>query len=166
MLLIPREPIAGHPYLFHARIKLDEAVQDGRLTREQADELLDDLVEHFGEFPGGRGLHHGPGGGPGFHFGFGFGPGGEVVDAVARALGLSRDELFDRLATLENAPRDPEAERVIADGLRSAPHAPYALVQTALVQDEALKRADAYDRTVVIDQIERLLTSLIERNPR
>lgn len=28
MLLIPREPIAGHPYLFHARIKLDEAVQD------------------------------------------------------------------------------------------------------------------------------------------
>jgi hypothetical protein len=53
------------------------------------------------------------------------------------------DELFDRLATLENAPRDPEAERVIADGLRSAPHAPYALVQTALVQDEALKRADA-----------------------
>jgi uncharacterized protein len=53
------------------------------------------------------------------------------------------DELFDRLTTLENAPRDPEAERAIADGLRSAPHAPYALVQTALVQDEALKRADA-----------------------
>ena len=52
-------------------------------------------------------------------------------------------ELFDRLATLEDAPRDPEAERLIRDGLRQAPNAPYALVQTVLVQDEALKRADA-----------------------
>jgi uncharacterized protein len=52
-------------------------------------------------------------------------------------------ELFDRLASLENNPRDPEAERAIADGLRRAPHAAYALVQTALVQDEALKRANA-----------------------
>jgi hypothetical protein len=52
-------------------------------------------------------------------------------------------ELFDRLATLEDAQRDPEAERLIRDGLRQAPNAPYALVQTALVQDEALKRADA-----------------------
>jgi hypothetical protein len=53
------------------------------------------------------------------------------------------DELFDRLASVENAARDPEAERVIANGLRRAPHAVYALVQTALVQDEALKRATA-----------------------
>ena len=53
------------------------------------------------------------------------------------------DELFDRLASVENAPRDPEAERAITDGLRRAPHAVYALVQTALVQDEALKRANA-----------------------
>jgi uncharacterized protein len=52
-------------------------------------------------------------------------------------------ELFDRLATLEDAQRDPEAERLIRDGLRQAPNAPYALVQTALVQDEALKRANA-----------------------
>ena len=52
-------------------------------------------------------------------------------------------ELFDRLASLENNPRDAEAERAIADGLRRAPHAAYALVQTALVQDEALKRANA-----------------------
>jgi hypothetical protein len=52
-------------------------------------------------------------------------------------------ELFDRLATLEDAERDPEAERLIKDGLRQAPNAPYALVQTVLVQDEALKRANA-----------------------
>ena len=53
------------------------------------------------------------------------------------------EELFDRLAKLESSPRDPAAERVIADGLRRAPQATYALVQTALVQDEALKRANA-----------------------
>jgi hypothetical protein len=52
-------------------------------------------------------------------------------------------DLFDRLAKLEPSPRDPEAERLIADGLARAPNAAYALVQTALVQDEALKRAEA-----------------------
>jgi hypothetical protein len=52
-------------------------------------------------------------------------------------------ELFDRLATLEDAPRDPDAERAIRDGLNQAPNAVYALVQTALVQDEALKGANA-----------------------
>jgi hypothetical protein len=53
------------------------------------------------------------------------------------------DELFERLASLENSPRDPDAERAIIEGLRRAPHAPYAMVQTVLVQDEALKRANA-----------------------
>lgn len=53
------------------------------------------------------------------------------------------DDLFDRLAKLESAPREAAAERLISDGLQRAPHAVYALVQTALVQDEALKRANA-----------------------
>src|SRR5579875_3672566 len=53
------------------------------------------------------------------------------------------NELFDRLAGLETAPRDAEAEQVIAEGLKRAPNAVYALVQTVLVQDEALRRADA-----------------------
>ena len=51
------------------------------------------------------------------------------------------DDLFDRLSKLENSPRDPEAQGAIAQGLRTAPNAVYALVQTALVQDEALRRA-------------------------
>ncbi|ABE63926.1 putative periplasmic ligand-binding sensor protein [Nitrobacter hamburgensis X14] len=51
------------------------------------------------------------------------------------------DDLFTRLAGVENAPRDPAAAAVIADGLRRAPNALYTLVQTVLVQDEALKRA-------------------------
>jgi uncharacterized protein len=53
------------------------------------------------------------------------------------------DDLFDRLAKVEGTPRDPDALAAIAQGLRSAPNAVYALVQTVLVQDEALKRANS-----------------------
>lgn len=53
------------------------------------------------------------------------------------------DQLFDRLSQLEREPRDAEAEGAIRDGLAKAPNAIYALVQTALVQDEALRRAGA-----------------------
>jgi len=53
------------------------------------------------------------------------------------------DDLFDRLTKVESAPRDPDAVAAINEGLRKAPNAVYALVQTALLQDEALKRADS-----------------------
>jgi uncharacterized protein len=52
-------------------------------------------------------------------------------------------ELFDRLEKLEGERRDPDAERLIFDGFQRAPNAAYALVQTVLVQEEALKRANA-----------------------
>jgi uncharacterized protein len=53
------------------------------------------------------------------------------------------EDLFDRLAKLETLPRDPAAEQLISEGTQHAPHALYVLVQTALLQDEALKRANA-----------------------
>ncbi len=62
-------------------------------------------------------------------------------------------ELFDRLARAENGPRDADAERAIADGLARAPNAIYPLVQTVLVQDEALKRADARIRELSGDNV-------------
>ena len=52
------------------------------------------------------------------------------------------DDLFERLSKMESAPRDPDAVAAIAQGLRIAPNAIYALVQTVLVQDEALRRAN------------------------
>jgi hypothetical protein len=64
------------------------------------------------------------------------------------------EDLFDRLTQLEKAPRDAEAERVIAEGLRQAPNAIYPLVQTVLVQDEALKRADARIRELTGEDAE------------
>jgi hypothetical protein len=53
------------------------------------------------------------------------------------------DELFDRLSKMENTPRDSDAAGAIAQGLRIAPNAIYPLVQTVLVQDEALRRANS-----------------------
>jgi hypothetical protein len=64
------------------------------------------------------------------------------------------EDLFERLARLESAPRDAEAERTIAEGLRRAPNAIYPLVQTVLVQDEALKRADARIRELTGEDAE------------
>jgi uncharacterized protein len=59
-------------------------------------------------------------------------------------------DLFDRLASLESQRRDPDAERLIREGLGRAPNAVYALVQSVLVQDEVLKRANAR-----IEELER-----------
>jgi hypothetical protein len=53
------------------------------------------------------------------------------------------DDLFDRVSKLESAPRDPDAMDAISQGLRRAPNGVYALVQTVLLQDEALKRANS-----------------------
>ena len=51
-------------------------------------------------------------------------------------------ELFERLAQLENSPRERDAEQLIMEGLRYAPNSPYAMVQTILIQEEALERAN------------------------
>jgi hypothetical protein len=51
--------------------------------------------------------------------------------------------LFNRLKAYEAQPRDPEAERLIANLLAGQPGAPYLLTQTVLVQEHALKGAQA-----------------------
>jgi hypothetical protein len=50
-------------------------------------------------------------------------------------------DLFGRLKSFEAQPRDPEAERLIGGAIASQPGAPYLLVQTVLVQEQALKAA-------------------------
>jgi len=66
-------------------------------------------------------------------------------------------DLFERLASLEGQRRDPDAERLIREGLGRAPNAVYALVQSVLVQDEALKRANAR-----IEELERAIATASE----
>src|SRR5215468_540707 len=85
------------------------------------------------------------------------------------------DDLFDRLARLETAPRDAQAERAIAEGLARAPNALYPLVQTVLVQDEALKAAEEHIRALGGDTgaaeqprgfLDNLRDSLLGPDPR
>jgi len=49
--------------------------------------------------------------------------------------------LFDRLRPFDSQPRDPEAERLIANSVSHQPSAVYLLTQTVLVQEQALKAA-------------------------
>ncbi len=49
--------------------------------------------------------------------------------------------LFDRLRPFDSQPRDPEAERLIADAVARQPSTAYLLTQTVLVQEQALKAA-------------------------
>ncbi|BCJ91709.1 ABC transporter substrate-binding protein [Terrihabitans soli] len=53
----------------------------------------------------------------------------------------SIQDLFDRLRSAEGQRRDPEVERLIADELRRAPHAVYAMAQTIIAQNAALEAA-------------------------
>jgi len=47
-------------------------------------------------------------------------------------------DIFDRLKQAEGQPREPEAERFIADRIRAQPYAPYAMAQSIFVQEQAL----------------------------
>ena len=49
--------------------------------------------------------------------------------------------LFQRVNSAAATQRDPEAESFISDAVRAAPHAPYVLAQTVLVQQQALEAA-------------------------
>ena len=49
--------------------------------------------------------------------------------------------LFGRLQQFEAQPRDAEAERLIKEFVARQPASPYLLVQTVLVQEQALKAA-------------------------
>ena len=48
-------------------------------------------------------------------------------------------DIFKRLEQTAGQQRDPEAERFIAEKLRTQPYAPYAMAQALYVQEEAMK---------------------------
>ena len=78
--------------------QIDKAVKAGRLTPEEADRIKEHRGQD-GHVLGGRfgPGHHGPGG-PGFGRGrFDHGGPGAAIDAAAKALGITREKLFDQL---------------------------------------------------------------------
>ena len=66
--------------------------------------------------------------------------------------------LFDRINQAASAPREPEAEALIADAVKRAPHAPYVMAQAVIVQEEGLKAASKR-----IEELEAKLRELESR---
>ncbi|WP_114945185.1 DUF2076 domain-containing protein [Microvirga calopogonii] len=67
------------------------------------------------------------------------------------------DDIFQRLEQVANQPRDPEAERYIAEKLRRQPYAPYALAQAVFVQEQALGNLQAENERLraEVDRVSR-----------
>ena len=89
------------------KTQLDEAVKAGKLTQQQADDIASksaDHLEDFGRFPPER--PHGP-------------P-GEFADAAAKALGLSREELFQRLRDGKSLSEIAKAQGKSVDDVKAA----------------------------------------------
>jgi hypothetical protein len=70
-------------------------------------------------------------------------------------------QLFHRLRQAPTQEKDPEADALIAQGVREQPDAPYLLVQTVLIQDMALTNAQAR-----IAELERELAAKSAQAPR
>ncbi len=66
--------------------------------------------------------------------------------------------LFDRLQRVEGVTKDRDADGLIRDAVRQIPDAPYLLVQSVLVQEQALQQADARIR-----ELEARVASLSSR---
>jgi hypothetical protein len=108
--------------------QLDADVQAGRLTQEQADAIKRQRDEAGTVLGGGipffgKELHGKPfDGRP--HLSFRVGPPGggpiELVDTAAKALGISRDELFERLRDGKSLAEIAKAEGKSVDTVRSA----------------------------------------------
>jgi hypothetical protein len=87
--------------------QIDAAVKAGRLTQEQADAIKQQRANSGLVLGGG---HPGPGlerhgfrpGGPGFGPGFGHGGPGAVFGAAAKAVGLTRAQLFEQMRSGES----------------------------------------------------------------
>jgi hypothetical protein len=92
--------------------QLDAAVKAGQLTQQQADDIrahrkADGHVLGFGRGPGGPGFdgHHG---------------GPMDMDAVAKALGLSQDELFTKLRSGKTLAEIAKAQGKSLDDVKAA----------------------------------------------
>ena len=97
-------------------------VEDGTITQEQADKVIETLLatRADGGERGGPGGHGGGPGGPGGRGGRGGGPGGLGGEAAAAALGISVDELRTELRDGRSLAQIAESEGVAVDSVIAA----------------------------------------------
>jgi hypothetical protein len=126
--------------------QVDQALEDGRITQEQADELKSRIES--GDFPGflgpalvGPGLFefgHAERGGPGHHMFF-----GDKLSSAAEYLGLTQAELREQLADGKSLADVAEAEGKSVDGLKQAILAGARSALDEAVENERLTREQA-----------------------
>jgi hypothetical protein len=139
--------------------QIDQAVKDGRLTQEQADEIKRRRQESgrvLGIGPGGPGHHGGPG------FGRGFG-GPRLMSDVAKALGITERQLFSRLRNGRTIAEIAKAEGKSLDDVKAA-------VKSTVTQrlDDAVKDGDITDaqRDDMLEHLDEHLERLGEMGGR
>ena len=136
--------------------QVDAALEEGRITEEQAGELRSRIESGdasrllgpgFGGFPGPGGFHHG---GPGL---------GSDLSAAAAYLGLTAAELRERLHDGESLADIAEAEGKSVDGLRQT-----MLGATRQRLDEAVEagRLSREQADAFLDRIEERIDDLVE----
>ena len=152
------------------KAELDEAVEDGVLTREQADRLGEALGEHVddlvqGSLRLGPGLGRGHGLGKGFGFGLGKGAFGllrgadDLLEAAAKYLGVSEAELREALRDGRSLADVAEAEGKSVAGLQEAIRGSLKAELDQAVEDDTLTQEQA-DR--IYDELSEHVDELVE----
>ena len=128
--------------------QVDAALEDGRITEEQAEELKSRIES--GELPPflGPGLFFGGPRGGEHEFGFGMGPGfgfhfGDKLSAATEYLGVTEDELREALRNGRSLADVAEAEGKSVDGLKNALLADARTRLDEAVADEKLTQEQA-----------------------
>ena len=135
--------------------QLDQAVREGRLTQQQADQIKQQIARYGLPLGGPMGGPGGPGPGHGLAFGFGFGrpgPFGAGLDAAASYLGLTQAQLARQLRSGRSLADIARAQGKPVDGLEQA------LLDAARTE---LDRAVS-DGKLTSDQRDRILSELRE----
>jgi hypothetical protein len=133
--------------------QLDAEVKAGRLTQEQADAIKERRAQSGSVLGGGGPGFRGPGGPHGFGFRHRGGGPFELTEAAAKALGISQDELWERIRDGETLAEIAKAEgKTVADVEQA--------VKAALKQrfDTAVK-----DGKLTREQADEMLEHLTER---
>lgn len=118
---------------------LKQAVEEGLLTQEQADRMLERGLGGFG-FEGMGHMHGGMLGGRGFGMG---GPGNSLISAAAEKLGMTVQELLDELEADKTIAAVAQAKGVELKTIVDAFIAPRAEWLAELVADGRLTQAEA-----------------------
>jgi hypothetical protein len=146
--------------------QVDQALADDKITQEQADALKERIESGEAPFllgPGVFGFRHGGPGdgergfgfaGPGHHFFF-----GDKLESSAEYLGLTQEELRERLESGQTLGEIAEAEGKSVDGLTDAI---LAAAKTRLDDAVAAERLTQDEADQIYDRLSSAIADLVE----